>query len=171
MITQDYLQSIFHYNKDTGIFTRKVTRNPRFKAGSVAGKLDKDGYVLICIDGKNYRAHRLAWLYVYGYMPNNMIDHINGKADDNRIANLRECDVYENQYNAKLSARNTSGIKGVCFHKLTKKWQAMINVNGKQKYFGVFESKELSELIVNEARRKYHGEFFNTGKGESNELR
>lgn len=166
MLTQAELQSILNYDPDTGIFTRKIKRNNNQKIGQKCGTLHPSGYIHIDLSNKKYKAHRLAWLYVYGYMPKNMIDHINGNPSDNRIANLRECSNSQNQYNAKLRTDNTSGIKGVSFHKLTKKWQAKFNLNGVQKHIGTFETKELAEMAIKEARDKHHNEFANHGENK-----
>ena len=68
MITQEYLKSILDYNLDTGIFTWKVNKSQRSNIGDVAGWLD-GGYTKIEINNKPYKAHRLAWLYVYGEIP------------------------------------------------------------------------------------------------------
>jgi hypothetical protein len=163
MITQTELKSQLHYDQDTGIFTR-IKPKPGFKINSEAGSIDKDGYVVIGINKKVYKAHRLAWLYIYGKFPNKILDHINGNSADNRICNLREANVAENQWNSKLSIKNTSGIKGVSFHKQRKKWQATIKVNGITKYLGIFETKEQAAMIVMEARNKYHKQFVNHGE-------
>ncbi|WP_422109091.1 HNH endonuclease [Xenorhabdus bovienii] len=55
---------------------------------------------------------RIAWLYVYGFMPK-IIDHINRIRNGNRITNLRECDFSENARNRKIQTNNKSGINGV----------------------------------------------------------
>ena len=54
------------------------------KAGSFATK----GYRVVVINKKTYKEHRLVWLYHYGHMPKDQIDHINRIRDDNRIENL-----------------------------------------------------------------------------------
>ena len=162
MLTQAELQSRLNYNSITGIFTWK--NPPRYsnkKDGDNAG-WGCHGYIMIKINNKTYSAHRLAWLYMYNYLPP-IIDHINGNPSDNRISNLRPATLSKNQQNSKIPKSNTSGIKGVSWHKATKKWRATLNINGKLKHLGVFDDIKSAELIVREARIKYHGEFANHG--------
>ena len=112
MITQEYLKSILDYNLDTGIFTWKVNKSKRSNIGDVAG-WSYNGYVSIEIDNKPYKAHRLAWLYVYGEIPKNLIDHVNNNRADNRISNLRKATYQENSENYKTPKTNKSGVKNV----------------------------------------------------------
>lgn len=77
-ISHKDLVSLFEYNADTGIF---ISRSGKEMAPIPL----KRGYVGVRICGKNYRAHRAAWFYVYGSWPENQIDHINCIRDDNRI--------------------------------------------------------------------------------------
>ena len=77
------LKELLRYEYETGLF---------IKVGQIAGCLCKDGYVTIGVNSHNYKAHRLAWVMVYGDYPDGeqpFIDHINGKRGDNRIENLR----------------------------------------------------------------------------------
>jgi hypothetical protein len=60
------------------------------KAGEIAGHVKADGYRYIEIDGVEYKACDLAWLYVHGAWPIGEIQHINGNRDDNRLVNLRD---------------------------------------------------------------------------------
>lgn len=86
----DLLKDHFHYNPETGLFTRKATSSgPRSIIGRASGSLRKDGYVALRCKGYVVLAHRAAWAYMYGYYPIE-IDHINRTRNDNRIANLRE---------------------------------------------------------------------------------
>lgn len=66
------------------------------------------------------------------------IDHINGDGMDNRRINLRVCTHSQNMLNMKITSRNTSGYKGVHFHKKLNKWRARICVNGRKICLGVF---------------------------------
>lgn len=97
MITQKDLHQQLHYDKITGLFVWKVSNSPRVKIGKVAGTIKgKTGYRLIRVNNTLYRANRLAWLYVYGNLPNGVIDHINFNRDDNSILNLRDISHAEN---------------------------------------------------------------------------
>ena len=139
MLSQKRLKEVLSYDKNTGIFVWINPTSRRVKKNSIANNKNH-GYVSIAIDNKRYRAHHLAWLYVYGKMPSKNIDHINGVRDDNRICNLREATQQENLYNIGLSKHNTSGYKGVHFHKKTGKWRAVASVNNYPKHIGLFET-------------------------------
>jgi hypothetical protein len=163
MITQQKLKELLNYNQDTGIFTWISKSKNKISIGYTAGTKNFYGYIIITLKGKRYRAHRLAWLYVNGKFPKNCIDHINNNPSDNRICNLREATYKENSCNQKLKKNNKSGVKGVTWHKVYKKWQARISVNSKRILLGFFDDLEFAELVINEARQKYHGEYANNG--------
>jgi hypothetical protein len=141
-LTQDQLKSLLMYDPATGMFTWRVSRPTKIKPGDVAGNVTPKGYVSVGVKGKIYRAHRLAWLYVYGRWPNNEIDHINRIRNDNRIANLREADRSVNTQNTNLQRNNTSGFRGVDWHKHRNAWRARISVNGKMKNLGYYLTRE-----------------------------
>jgi len=94
------LKRLFSYNPETGQFIRKVRTSPRGQVGDVAGTTDANGYINIRVNGTSYRAHRLAFAYIYGRkrLTHYHIDHINGVKDDNRITNLRRVTTRENAY-------------------------------------------------------------------------
>ena len=73
--------------------------------------------------------------------------------------NLRFCTVSENNQNNTIRKDNKSGQKGVAWHKLMKKWQAKININGKRILLGFFDKIEDAARAYNVAAIKYHGEF------------
>ncbi len=151
MITQEYLKSKLSYDTATGKF-KKIGSNAK------VGSFD-DGYIRIEIDRKTYYAHRLAWLYVYGKLPELNLDHINCDKSDNRIENLREVTTSQNLMNIGKNKNNTSGAKNVYFHKPTGKWQVRVTVDGRSKHFGLYDDIELADLVATEARNKYHGNF------------
>ena len=143
MITQEKLKEILEYNKDTGIFIWKITVGARVRAGSRAGRFDNStGYIRIKFKGKTYYAHRLAWLFINGKMPNDEIDHKNRNKIDNRIKNLREVTHQENCKNRGLRKDNISGMVGVTWNKISKKWQVHTYENKKLKHLGLFKNKE-----------------------------
>jgi len=144
-LTQKRLKELLHYNHYTGIFINKTSRSYAVKIGSTAGSLDSDGYLSIMVDNIPYLTHRLAWLYVYGYFPENDIDHKNRKPGDNRIKNLREVSRSCNSRNTGNSKANTSGVKGVSWHKSTNKWRVQITVLCKQKHISTY--KDFGEAV------------------------
>ncbi len=130
--TQEKLKELVDYNPDTGIFTNKINRI-NVIAGSVCGSLNHRGYIHIKINKVTYSAHRLAWLYIYGYCPENQIDHINRIRNDNRIKNLREVTHSCNLKNRTLQKNNKTGVKGVNLCKRSNKWRVQISNNKKIK--------------------------------------
>jgi uncharacterized protein YigA (DUF484 family) len=97
-------------------------------------------------------------LYHNGYLPD-LIDHIDGNKLNNRIENLREASKQENCQNQKVRLTNSSGVKGVSWHKANKKWIVAVCKNYKSYYCGTFEDKELAELVAMEATNKLHKQF------------
>ena len=163
MLTQDYLKEILDYDPETGIFRWKVSRQG-IRIGAEAGNLRKEGYRRIAVNGKSYFAHRLVWLYIHGKFPDNCIDHINGIKDDNRIANLREATNQQNLFNRGKYKNNTSGHKGVSFHKPANKFQAKIRINRKLKHLGYFDSKEEASAAYQKVAKKLQGDYYYYGR-------
>lgn len=117
-ITQPELKEILEYNEETGEFTWLVAKGNRVRVGQIAGSLNKGhGYIEIGIDNKLHYAHRLVWLYHFGNLPDEQIDHINGDRANNRVENLRESSRYMNARNQKKSSINSSGTTGVSLRK------------------------------------------------------
>lgn len=148
-ITATELKRVLEYNKETGVFIRIN--------GAVAASVNQHGYGRIYVLGKRYAAHRLAWLYVFGELPSQFIDHINMDRNDNRIANLRLCDRSTNAANTK-SKRN--GFKGVTKHKCGK-FQVQIKCRGVNKYIGLFDDELSASKAYDKAAFDLFGDFAN----------
>ena len=161
MLTQKRLRELFSYNSETGKFTRiKALCGPVAKIGMIAGTLGKRGYIDIGIDGKRYKAHRLAWLYVYGEFPSNkfQIDHIDGNKTNNTIEDLRVVTASQNLQNIKnaKSHNATSKVLGVSWFKRDKTWQVEISVNKKKLYLGRYSDLEEAKYVYLSAKKLYH---------------
>lgn len=151
--------NVLDYCPRTGVFTWKVSPGPTDVAGNVAGHLNDEGYIIISIGYKNYKAHRLAWLCTYGELPSSMLDHINGNRSDNRIENLRQVTNCVNQRNVVAANSNSkSGLRGAAWSKSVKKWRAQIKVNGKDVSLGYFDTKEEAHEAYMKAKRQHHPE-------------
>ena len=151
-ITQIDLMQLLLYESENGVFTWKVNRGGKAKAGNLAGSPDGDGYIKIMVKGKFSLAHRLAWLYVYGKFPINCIDHINGVRNDNRILNLREATLSENQQNRC----HKNGLTGTSWNKKIGKWRATIKKNGKQHSLGYFINQADAHAAYLTAKSEIH---------------
>jgi len=128
------------------------------------------GYRRIEIFGRRFKEHRLAWFYMTGEWPP-LIDHINGMRNDNRWKNLRLASESGNRHNVQMNSRNTSGVKGLHWHKRYKCWQGHVRLNGKthQQQFspatfgGLDAAKHAAIEWIRQTREKLHGEFANHG--------
>ena len=149
------------YNSEDGVFIRKSSRGGQPK-GFVADNKHHSGYMYIHISingkGKNISSHRLAWYFVYGYLPNN-IDHIDMNRSNNSIDNLRDCSASQNNMNRDNQSNNTTGVKGVYWHKRDKKWTVSININKKQKHLCSTKNFEYACHVRKEAEIKHYGDF------------
>jgi hypothetical protein len=162
-ITADRLRELLDYNPETGAFVWKKSRRC-IKAGSSAGTLNSLGYIAIKVDGRLYRAHRLAWLWMTGTVSPKEIDHANRVRSDNRFCNLREATSAQNKHNASLRSNNTSGMKGVSYCKDRGKYVAQICVDGMHKNLGRFPTPEEAAAKYRAAADRLHGEFAHTGE-------
>lgn len=147
-MNQDELKSLVSYDHITGEF-KKLNDSTYFKSGHVYTGCIADGYVRIRLKGKLYSGHRLAWLYVYGFMPDR-IDHIDGNRLNNAISNLRACNARQNALNADVRSSNRCGVKGVT-KTYNGKFTARVTVNYKQVHIGTFNT--VSEAV--NARNEY----------------
>jgi len=151
--SQEYLKECFEYTNGNFIwkerpahhFTSIIAFNT-FKAQYV-GKVvkannDTAGYAQIRINKKAFSYHRLVWKYHTGLEPLGQIDHINRDKFDNRIENLRDVSISENNHNKINPSDNNSGYKGVCFKKNKGKWESTFTIRGNTLFLGIFTDKE-----------------------------
>jgi hypothetical protein len=141
----------------------KVSRGGPVKAGSwagyvceraVCGKIRK--YWRARIDGKLYLVSRIIYFMQHGVDPYPMeVDHEDRNSLNNSVDNLRlGGSVLQNQ-NRGIWSNNTSGVKGVSWHKGVSKWQAYIEVEIKRKYLGYFATLKEAAAARNAGVRKY----------------
>jgi len=150
-----------------GSLTQAYTNNIKFIIDSkdydkfVKGysfSLHPDGYVQYTStkDGlHNKRLHRM----IMGEPDGREVDHKNTDKLDNRRENLRIATNQQNQYNKNKQSNNTSGFKGVCFHKKAQKFVASIKIDGKQKYLGCFATAVGAHEAYKRAAIQHRGEF------------
>ena len=165
IVTQKRLKELLNYDPESGVFKwRKpiVSRNQPEIAGYSEEQKSKIYYTRIYIDGEKHYAHRLAWLYVYGVFPE-IIDHIDGDGENNRICNLRNTSISENLKNKKLYKSNSSGYHGVRKRKGSSSWRVQIGVDGSPVYLGSYKNLEEAIQVRKNAEIKY-GYYSNHGR-------
>jgi hypothetical protein len=126
-IIPDSIRDVLDYDPETGDLTWKVGRRGTARAGCVAGWLGSTGYISLRFNRSSYLAHRVAWFLYHGEQPE-VIDHINRKKSDNRIANLRSVDKSANELN--------HGKTGVRWYKTNGRYYAWARYKTKYLYAG-----------------------------------
>ena len=73
----------------------------------------------------------------------NILDHIDHKNKlNNHVSNLRWVTYSQSNMNQGIRSDNTSGYKGVSFHKQRGKWYSCIKANGKRISLGLYTNAE-----------------------------
>src|SRR5258708_7801763 len=161
VLTQARLRRLLSYDAATGLFVWRSRPDKRqfnaHFAGSVAGTLQSARYVQICIDGKKYLAHRLAFLFIRGPFPRGHVDHANHVPSDNRFENLRAGTQSQNRGNSRRPSSNSSGRKGAYLYR--RKWHAKITKDYEQHYLGSFDSIEEAAAVYAAAAKRLFGDF------------
>ena len=167
----ELLRDIIKYNPETGEliwkersddFPASITSIRAFNTKNANKPIYQEqhrGYLRVCLFGKNYKSHRVAWAIYYGYWPDDQIDHIDGDRSNNRIENLRAASQTENSRNTKIPSTNMSGVIGVFWDKRRFKWEARISENSKSVYLGEFDYFWDAVEARRDAEKKYgyHG--------------
>jgi hypothetical protein len=134
-------------------FPGKVAGYPRSIKGKPCGKW-------VYFGGKHNGAHQIIMEMHFGPMPaGTRPDHIDGDSWNNRLDNLRAATSSQNSFNRTTSRNNTSGMKGVNWHRKQKKWNARIAVRGVGIHLGSFDTKGMAAVARAKAAIRYHGAF------------
>ena len=129
--------------------------------------ISKGGYLrtnISDIDNKatTVRIHRLvAKTFIPNPDPINKdhVDHIDRNVLNNCASNLRWTTNSENQINSKISKVNKSGYKGISYIPRNKKFQVMMNINGKPTFLGYYKTIEEANIRWNEVMDEHYKEF------------
>lgn len=164
MNERDYLMSLLDYDSSTGVFRWKCKRRG-IKRSKIAGMVKLNGYNYIMVNYKEYKASNLAWLFVHGKWPINIIDHINGIKTDDSIENLRDVTYRANSNNTRRHREGKTA--GTSYRKDGRKypWIARIRISRPKNiliHLGSFKT----EAEAHEAYMKAYQELENEQSGK-----
>lgn len=142
------------YDPDTGLFRWRHAVGLRIKPGMIAGSKTDKGYIHIFYKGKCYKAHRLAFMFMNGSMPDDEVDHKDGNGENNKWVNLRGCTRNENQQNLPVYKNNSSGYQGI--DECGGRFRARISFNGKRYSSVYFETIEAAINAHAEMKKEIH---------------
>jgi len=154
-LTAERVKEVFNYDPETGEFYRKLDKYGRHITPYKVGFTMSNGYTYLSIDGKQVRAHRIAWLYVTEQWPDLFVDHINGDKSDNRFCNLRVATPRINAENRRApKTTSTTGHMGVSQERSV--WRATITTNKKFRRIGTFKTPQEAHDAYLKAKRAEH---------------
>ena len=160
MLTPQEVLDLVEYDPVTGDIIYKyrpnaiATFNTKY-AGTVSkGKVCPNGYRLITLNGKYYKAHRLAFVCMEGRWPS-QIDHINGIRTDNRWINLEEVTAQQNCFNtARPAGRWMRGTR-----KRGNQFEARIKKNGVEHRLGLYATELEAASAYRDAADRLFGKY------------
>ena len=161
-VTHAQVLENLRYDPGTGVFTR-------ISNGKHVGRKGWKGYLYIDLHGSPHPAHRLAWMYMTGKWPVDLIDHKDGDKGNNRLSNLRPATNRQNRFNDKGHPRKYDLPRGVRRNTRSERFRAEIKINGKSKSLGSFDTPEEASEFYQLAADLLHGEFaYHRGQGAAN---
>jgi hypothetical protein len=156
ILTAEIARNIWRYDPSTGHFFWLIS--PKYdvaiwdKAGFFDGR-----YWRLRFKRKNYKASRVAWLYVTGKWPLNQIDHKNGNKLDDSFSNLRGATNAENCRNRRVRSDNKLGIKGV--YQKKNGFVACVTVDGRPVLNKYFKTLAGAKAAYDAAATGSHGDY------------
>lgn len=162
---ESFIRENLAFDPETGLLWWKVqSKNNQRVLDKPLGVSDKNGYLRVTLKSNNevktYLVHRLAWFLMFGEWPKVTVDHIDGDPANNKIINLRQATLCQNQANQKKRSNKTSSIyKGVYLFKRDMRWMAYINKSGKRHHLGYYDTQEDAAKVYDEAAKHLFGKF------------
>jgi hypothetical protein len=155
MLTAERVRALLDYDPETGRLTwreRDMDWWNAKHAGREAGVTDKQGYRVLSIDDRMYRAHRVIWLWAYGVLPD-LLDHKNRDRADNRLKNLRPATPSLNAANSGMRRTNRLRVKGVHFDPRRGQYMAQISINYRKFNLGGYRTVRQAEQAYRAVER------------------
>ena len=115
------------------------------------------GYLAVNVGRRRVLAHRVIWALQTGAWPDDRIDHRNGEGTANRLENLRPATMPQQMQNKAGYKNNfSSGLTGASWSKAHRRWVSYINVGGKRRHLGYFDTPEEAHSAYLKAKQELH---------------
>ena len=145
------IQRRYTYNPETGTLCWRINQRCA-KAGSPAGSVYSNGYLMVYVAGQPALAHRVAWVLVTGEEPPDVIDHKDRNPLNNAWDNLRASSMRLNQGN-RTHTRGRKLPMGV--RKQGNKYAARMTQRGTSIHLGTFSTIPEAEAAYRKAKAEY----------------
>jgi hypothetical protein len=154
-LTKGYVAQV-----DDADYEQVKAAGPWFAVLSKSGKIYAHHSVWV-----GYRSQEGMHRFVLGLIDGNVEgDHIDGDGRNNQRYNLRVATPSQNCQNRGMPSSNTSGYKGVSWHKNSGRWQATIKYGPVRKHLGYFDNVQDAAKAYDVAAQTFHGVFAKTNK-------
>jgi len=158
VITQELVRELFSY--ELGKLYWRVSPVNHVHSGTRAGCKETHAYWKIGIKGREYREHRLIFLYFHGYMPK-FIDHISDELTEegiksNCILNLQPIEKGDNVQKS-TKRRGSSKYRGVIWFKRDSNWQAAARFNDKNVHLGYYDNEQDAAIAYDRFVIEHYG--------------
>lgn len=142
MLTLERLKEVLYYHPESGDFVwiALTGATTNIEVGTQAGTLGPQGYITIQVNGRLYRAHRLARFYVEGVWPTHMVDHKDTVKHHNWWSNIRHATRSQNGFNRRLYRNSKSKLKNIHWCERDQRYLVQIRIDGVQKCVGRFKT-------------------------------
>ena len=141
-LTQERLQEVLNYDPGTGQFCWRTQEDLEHRAGEIAGCSMRADYWCIHVDGRSYRAHQLAWLYMTGEWGRPFVHHRDGDPFNNRWRNLRLAGCSGNVSRSPRWRPQRSIFAGIALDRRSGQWTASISSGERVYCLGRFPTNE-----------------------------
>jgi hypothetical protein len=157
-LTQERLHEVLHYDPATGEFRWRASENADCRAGAIAGAAMRSDYWAIHVDGRSYRAHQLAWLYMTGEWGCPLIAHRDGDPFNNRWRNLRPSHHPNGASGCQSRRSNSAGFAGIALDRRSGQWAVRVSAGERVYLLGRFPTNEAAHEAYAMAVRLLHPE-------------
>lgn len=142
-----------HFNNSAA--ARSVNRQ---RAGTVAGWVGKDGYLLVRVGRIEMPAHVVVFALDRGAWPEFEVDHHDRNRANNEPTNLRPATRSQNMANMGPHRDNKLGLRGVTKHS-SGRFRARISQSGKSISLGMYDLPEEASAAYCKAEKQLRKEY------------